>query len=293
MKKYILYLISGIIIASYFFIPDVIINASKKGIMLWFNTVLPTLFPCIIISNILIRSNLLNNKNRLTEIITIISGIGLGFPIGAKLTADFYRDNLLEKKDAQFLLSHSNHFSFGFISGYAVISLPQSKKYAIYAYIILYFPYIVSIIFHLLTKKTPQKMTQKTTPKFSLNMQNIDAAIIYGFESLEKICGYIVFFSIISSIVNELCNKGSQLLILLICALEATSGINMISSSDINIVIKYCITIFTLSFGGLSCLFQTKSIIADTDLSTKKYIVTKVIYGIISVMLVQLLFFLS
>lgn len=293
MKKYILFLISVIIIASYFFIPDVIINASKNGIMLWFNTILPTLFPCIIISNILIRSNLLHNKNRLTEIITIISGIGLGFPIGAKLTADFYRENILEKKDAQFLLSHTNHFSFAFISAYAINDLPQSKKYAAYAYIILYFPYIVSIIIHLLTKKNPQKMTQKTTSKFSLNMQNIDAAIVYGFESLEKICGYIVFFSIISSIVSELCNKSSQLLILLICAMEATSGINMINSAPIDIVMKYSITIFTLSFGGLSCLLQTKSIIADTDLSVKNYIVTKVIYGTISVILIQLLFFIS
>ena len=99
MKKIAFVLV--IIINAFLFLifPMQTVEASKTGVLLWFYQIFPTLFPWTILSNIMIRSNLLQvRENRKasciskTEWLVIVLGFLFGFPIGSKLAADFYPD---------------------------------------------------------------------------------------------------------------------------------------------------------------------------------------------------------
>ena len=65
--------------------------------------------------------------------------------------------------------------------------------------------------------------------------------------------------------------------------IELTNGVSLITSiATKNISINIILCAFLLGFGGISVLLQVLSIISKTDLSIKKYIVGKLLQGIIA-----------
>lgn len=282
MKKLLLTLFFIVLIIYSFLRPEIIIEAAKNGLQIWFNQILPTLLPFTILSNLLVKSNFLKtfhgNENLVSIIITMICGFVFGFPIGAKLSADFYKQNLLTEKQATYLAIVTNNFSPMYVCGFALPYLFSSVAYNQRTYIFLYLlPLIIGFIFLLLDKTNlTSKKHKKTTSRFHLNMQIMDASIINGFESLIKICGYIMIFSILSQILVNVWKNPSVAWILFLGNLEISNGIHLLSEWNISENIKYISAIQLLSFGGISGIAQTCSILADSGLSTHKYIIGKV-----------------
>jgi len=110
-------------------------------------------------------------------------------------------------------------------------------------------------------------------------MQIMDAGIISGFESLIKICGYIVIFSIVTEIITAtisfLVSEPPILITFLLGNLEITNGIQLLSECDMTEYLTYILAIQALSFGGLSGIAQTGSILSSSGLSMHKYIIGK------------------
>jgi len=122
-----------------------------------------------------------------------------------------------------------------------------------------------------------------------LDMQVMDAGIISGFESLIKICGYIVIFSIVSEIaittISKLIIQPPIFITLFLANLEITNGIHMLSKCNILESLIYVSAIQALSFGGLSGIAQTSSILSSSGLSIHKYIIGKVALSLLLTLL--------
>lgn len=108
--------------------PDIVFTGAADGLLLWFNTIFPTLFPFMFITAILLKSGGLN-------IIANVLGKPLGkiFPylpqghflllpdfyaviqMGAKVTADLVCTKKIERSEAAYLLSFCNNTSPVFI----------------------------------------------------------------------------------------------------------------------------------------------------------------------------------
>jgi hypothetical protein len=311
MKKIIFtFLIFFLIIYSIFF-PEITVNAARNGIQTWFHQILPALLPFTILSSILVKSNFLNsfkgNANLMAVILTTSCGFVFGFPIGAKLSADFYKQGLLTKSQASLLAIATNNFSPVYVCGFALSLLFASKEYNSITYLFLYLiPLgILTIYLLIITKKhisepiSPETNIshKKPTSTFHLDMQVMDAGIISGFESLIKICGYIVLFSIITELlINTLASisfVSSFPLTLLIGNLEISNGISLLSECEIAISWKYIATIQLLSFGGVSGIAQTSSILSDAKLSVPKYIIGKAILSLLLTLLSVIYVFFS
>lgn len=106
-----------------------------------------------------------------------------------------------------------------------------------------------------------------------------------GFEVITKIGGYIILFSILAQIVNKLYPVTGILKPVLMGLLEITTGINQICSSDIDTKVKIVLISVLTSFGGLSGMAQTKSVMGDTRLSINQYFIVKVINALITLVL--------
>jgi hypothetical protein len=106
-------------------------------------------------------------------------------------------------------------------------------------------------------------------------MKIVDAGIINGFETLIKICGYIMLFSMLSEILKTFTTDRTGLF--LIGLTEVTNGISSLQNAGLKSGITCILALVFFSLNGLSGLFQTASILDGTDLSIFKYAKAKLL----------------
>lgn len=305
--------------------PKASIKGAENGIMLWFNVIVPTLLPFIIVSNLIINLKLTTSIAKLFYPIlhrlfavtrngcyVIIIGLLTGFPVGAKACADLVKNKMLSKEEGQYLLTFCNNASPMFIISFiSILTLKLSGK-QYYMLAIIYGGAILSAllyrIFHGITNHSfvapddillTEKITLKAAdlPRKSLNSKPpkrvtfaiVDNAIMDGFDVVTKVGGYIVLFSILASVILSLLPESSTYSLISIGFFEITNGINTIGSSDLNLTTKIALIMSLTAFGGISSIAQTKSVTDQSGLSIWKYIVYKAINAVITLGLTLLL----
>ena len=302
MKKLLFICVVLSFIAYSFFFPELTVNAAKNGIQIWFSQILPALLPFTILSSVLVKSNFLKsfrgNANLIACLLTLSCGFIFGFPVGAKLSSDFYKQNLLSKKQATILSIATNNFSPMYVCGFAMPLLFGSKEYNQACYVLLYLvPLVLVSIYLLFDMSKEQSPNNATYAAFRMDMQVMDFGIINGFEALIKICGYIVLFSIVTELsihtISNIVTHPPLVANLLLGNLEITNGIKRLSTCNINMQMKYISAIQLLSLGGLSGIAQTGSILSDAGLSMHKYIIGKALLSLLLTLLSVIYVFFS
>ena len=287
MKKNIFTFIFVYLITNSLLFPGIALEASGNGIQTWFYQILPSLLPFTILSGIFLRSRWLDgfsSKGTLIPVAIILCcGTVFGFPVGAKLSCDFYTQGYIRKSQAEILCVCTNNFSPMYVNGFVIPALFGINTIIFPIIFLLYvIPVLIGIVLLVLVGKedVPQK---KSASRFQLDMQIIDAGIISGFEALIKICGYIVLFSLITSFCMHFIKNLSLPGLCLLGNLEISNGITILSDFHISNVTKYIIAIQFLSFGGISGMAQTASFLTPAGLSIKKYLLGKaVLSGILT-----------
>ena len=272
------------------------LEASKTGLLLWFDTLLPTLLPFLILSQLILKTSLVDILQKVSGpafrrlfhcsdygVFCFLCGMVCGYPVGARLIALQIKDKNLSIQEGQFLLSFCNNVSPMFCISYGIL-------YAIGASNVL--PYLFSIygsalLFGFFTKPAivPSNSTKKQTSSTENIFQFIDVCIIDSFMILIKLCAYLILFTIISKGLLLLVPKRYTYAAPLISSLlEVTGGLSCISKLPLG-CIRSVFGIAALTFGGLCCILQTNSVIADTGLSLKKYILHKMIATVLALFL--------
>jgi len=259
--------------------PEVSLIGAKHGLMLWFNVIIPSLLPSIIISNLIISVYGETFKNPFLYI--IFTGLLCGYPLGATTTTQLANKNKIDHKKMQFLMALCNNSSPMFITNYIILSTLNQKASLLQIIVIIYFPLLFCLILFIIHNR---KMSQHI-PKFNreknviknLNMNSIDSSIMTGFEIVTKVGGYIILFSILSAYIQTLPIKNEILKCIISGTLEITTGIDSIGKAGFSMELKKLLACMFTAFGGLSCIAQTNSIIHRTGFSIKKYIYHKLI----------------
>ncbi|MFU0826881.1 MAG: Sporulation integral membrane protein YlbJ [Lachnoclostridium sp.] len=285
-------------------------TGAKKGLLLWFNTVLPSLLPFIIVSNLIIGLGLTKPLGKFFYPLfhtlfgisrggcyPVLIGFLSGIPVGAKTVADLVEDGSISVKEGQYLLGFCNNASPVFIMSYIAISqlnLPQARFHLL---LIIYLSGIFSafLLFRFLpnvglSKKNvvsvmgfEERGINCSQPKSYFSL--LDSSIMNGFEVITKVGGYIILFSIPAQIISSLGTNGSYLKLLSIGLLEITTGINQISLSGLKISTKIALITMITAFGGLSGIAQTKSVINNTRLSVGIYMKSKLLHMLLALFL--------
>jgi len=306
------------------FFPSSSYYGAKKGLLLWFNTILPTLLPFIILSNLIIQLQITKPLSKLFYPLfhflfrvsrdgcyPILIGFMSGLPVGAKSISDLVNNDSISCEEGQFLLGFCNNVSPMFIMSYIAIAQLNKPDLRFGLMFIMYFSAVLAtlIYFRLLTK--PKKVLDKSerltkcdyiqretksiennrtenSPKFDFAL--IDSAIMDGFEVITKVGGYIILFSIPAQIIQNISFKDSIFKLLCIGFLEITTGINQIGHSTLDLNTKIALITLITAFGGLSGLAQTKSVISNTRLSIGMYFKVKLLQMAIAVAMAYAIF---
>lgn len=286
------------------FFPQQSLLASKEGLVLWYDSLLPTLLPFLILSQLLLKTVL---SERLTKIIgplfrklfhcsengafCALCGFLCGYPVGAKLITVQLKEQKLTLKEGQYLLSFCNNVSPMFCISCGILKAIGSKRILPYLLVIYAAPLLLGFFTRPATEPEASGLTQKQTSSSGNPFRLIDVCIIDSFEILLKLCGYLVLFSIVARCAAMLLPKNIPCLLPAVTSLlEITNGLSQISRLSPG-PLRSALAIAALSFGGLCCICQTDSVIAQSGLSTKKYLLHKVLTALLSLFLYFLLLF--
>jgi sporulation integral membrane protein YlbJ len=289
-------------------------EGATTGLLLWFHNVLPNLLPFIILSNLMIQLNIAGKISRLFHPLLgrlfkvtkegcypIIIGCLSGIPMGAKATADLVSEGKIEEHEGNFLITMCNNASPMFIIGYIAISQLKLPRIKYPLFVILYSSAVISALLcrfilhghpgkevkneanasHAVSKPLPG-----TSNRFSFEI--LDNSIMNGFEVVTKIGGYIILFSIIAQIIHEIGPNISFYKAFLMGIMEITTGISQICKAGIDTNTKIVLAAVLTSFGGLSGMAQTKSVLGSTRLSMSYYVIGKLTNALVTFILITL-----
>jgi len=287
--------------------PAAAFEGASFGLLLWFHKLLPSLLPFIILSNLMVRLDIAGKISkifypvlgRLFNISSdgcypILIGFLSGIPMGAKACADLLKENRISKHHAQFLIGMCNNASPMFIISYITITqlkLP-SLKYTLL--VIIYGSAIIAaLIWRFFSEKFKKSkpdniaadpadyaLITKRSDKFSFDL--LDSSIMNGFETVTRIGGYVIMFSILAQILKEFSGLSAVIKAIGMSLLEITTGISQLCSLDIENRTKIVLAAALTSFGGLSGIAQTKSVLQDTRLSISSYIAVKLLAALLA-----------
>ena len=102
----------------------------------------------------------------------------------------------------------------------------------------------------------------------------LDVSIMSGFETITRLGGYILIFSLLFTGFYHYWPFCSQNKILLTSPIELTTGLHQIAQSAFSWKIKYITSMTLTAFGGFCVMFQTKSVLEE-KLSILPYIFAK------------------
>lgn len=293
-----------------FFCPAESLRASCDGVSLWFHTVLPTLLPFIILSNLLLRSGtvlpLLSRLdplwNRLLGLSSggaycLILGLFCGFPMGARLTAGLLRDGHLSEDEASYLLCFCNNASPMFLSGFLVTGSLRSPELMLPVLLTYYAGVAITLTlcrvrfrrFHIRSGKASKK--EETVRRLSVG-ELMDVSIMDAFDAITRLGGYIILFSICSAMLVKLCAYAPGLHPAAAMLLEITTGTGAVLSSSWSASLKLAVLLGGTAFGGLSVLAQTAGMIRGSGLRLGSYFCSKVLQGGLTFLLVLVWLFL-
>lgn len=303
MKRYLLMSAAIIFFCLMLLFPAPVVAGASKGILLWFQVVLPTLLPFIIVSNLLIETRAINVIAKITGHLfsrffrvssygsfAILTGFLCGYPMGSKVTADLIRNGSISTEEGRYLLSFCNNTSPMFIISYVLIQNLGDKMLFIPSLVILMgTPVICSFIFRFLlltssgiSGRTPtfsssSTLKKKTQNTFAPSGNIIDCCIMNGFETITKVGGYIMLFAIIIELCHLLPASHPLFYNILFPSLEITTGIQYICSGTLPQHIRFILCLSMTSFGGWCAVAQTQCMIQGTGLSIFPYIIQKLI----------------
>lgn len=287
--------------------PAPVLTGASKGLLLWFNTVLPTLFPFILICNLMLSTKAIDLLLALTRPVfcrlfgvspygsfAVLAGFLCGYPMGAKVTADLYRQEKIEKTEAAYLLSFCNNTSPMFILSFLVMQNLKDDRLKLPTLAILFLsPVIISFGCRPFSKKsTGTYRNISSQPSYASLSDALDFSIGNALESITKVGVYIMIFAILTELAGLFPFSGSFPGFILLSCLEVTNGITMFCQSGIDRDITYILCLFITSFGGLCAAAQTASMIKGTGIPMYDYLIKKLATALVASLLAALYLYL-
>lgn len=287
--------------------PQTVFTGASYGLVLWFRHVLPTLLPYMILINVLICTPALHWICRITSTFlcpllgtsyygtfAVLTGFLCGYPMGAKTTSDLLNVNKISRSEASYLLSFCNNTSPAFILSYVVAQNMKERNLCIPFFLILTFtPLMLSFIFRLFYRlpESSCSFPQVTPGSFSNPSESIsdsflDRCILNAFESVTKVGGYMMMFSVLIQLLASVL-PNTIFSLLLYSSLEISTGIRLLFSSALYTTEKIILCAFLTSFGGWCCIAQTYSMISGSQLPILPYITAKLVTALVTSLLIS------
>lgn len=286
MKKNVQLTIILITILCIFAYHNEVIDSIQKATTLFQTSIFPSLFPFMVISPFLINYGFLNTSKKIigpiikklfklsenTSYVFIMSLLS-GFPGSAIYAKELHSTNTISEKEAEQLILFC-HFS----NPIFILTMINTKPL-----LVLTIHYSLNIIIGIIFRNKNISLNSNNKPKLEIKnfFQVFTSAIKNSMENSLFILGVIVFFFMISSIINTPITN---------IFLELSQGLNYINLMCISDKLKAALAGALLSFGGFSVHLQTYGILSDMNFKYLNYLKTRILHSLLSFIIIFIIF---
>ncbi len=288
---------------------DCAIEYMSAGLRLCARTVIPSLFPFMVISELMVSAGLGELLGRLCEgavrrlfgvsgaaTCALLMGAVCGFPIGAKTVMALLDAGHISRREAERLLCFCNNPSSAFLISAVGISLYSSRRVGVIFYFVtLSVATAVGIAAHLLFGAVTvcgadsRSMTRRPPVP---GLDSFTTAVSDAAVGMLTVCAYVVFFSAIMGCLGQLLRQlgcPDTLCALLYGMVELSGGVSAAAALDVSAV-RVIISAFIIGWSGLSVHFQIMSLCRGRGVSFRSYFVAKLCQGLLCAAAVGVIF---
>lgn len=312
--------------------PSQALAGASTGLLLWFQTVLPTLLPGMILADFLLRigadrylTRLISRPFRLLLGLStdgcygVLVGFLCGYPMGAKTVAGMLAEDRISRREASYLLAFTNQPSSLFLTGYLCLSLFGQQDGRMHILTVLSSIYgsaiLISFLYravrrmdHHLRRRWDSDLSgdrspltspiaRQTEPRHNKSadpslLTQLETSMMTSCEVMVKIGGYMMLFSIGEAFVQNVPYLGIPFKSILMGLVEMTTGCRHIATA-IEYPWSLALCSGAIAFGGLSGFAQTANVLKGSGLSAGHYFYWKALQGILTAILVLLCLFVA
>ncbi|WP_392388596.1 sporulation integral membrane protein YlbJ [Gracilibacillus timonensis] len=304
--------------------PQAVLQASQKGLEIWASIVFPSLLPFFIMAELLIAFGVVHFIGVLFEPIMRplfnVPGVGgfvwtmgmaSGYPSGAKYTARLRQEKQISQIEAERLVSFTNASNPLFIIGAVGIGFLHDAKLGILLALTHYLSnFFVGICMRFFKRgqatskarynfsitKAFEQLHQARIHKQQALGKILGEAVTQSIETLLKIGGFIILFSVITEILStiqlaEICAQVIAFFLQVIQLpvdlslplftgiFELTIGASAIAQTEVPLFFQAIAISIILAFNGFSVQAQVASILAETDIRFLPYFFARLLHA--------------
>ncbi|MBQ7357401.1 MAG: hypothetical protein IJW65_01555 [Clostridia bacterium] len=270
--------------------PEVSFEYMKSSLKLCVQSLIPSLFPFMVISDILVSGNFGGIVKTLLSraagavfgtsregSFAVVLGLLCGFPIGAKSALKLYSENRISRAELCHVMSFCNIPSPAFTCGTVGVMFGDRRLG-----IILFFSLLVSSLVMGIAGRFIYKYDKKSGASDSCSA---DALAVFTSSVMSSalvvlyVCAYVVFFSVLIGYSRHLCGLlGAPDTIPLILSglLEISNGMSCAAGANAPLLAA-----FFAGFSGLSVIFQIISLDKNGYIRKKAFVFQKLLQGLI------------
>jgi len=263
----------------------------NDGLSVCAMSVIPSLFPYMVISHMIVSSRIFSSFNRLFYPVRIyglppkcgsavLLGALCGFPVGAKTAVEMYKSGEISKTEAEVLICAANNTGPSFVVSVIGGTFFKSISFGW----VLYFSQLLSSVIATLTVNRivfPFSSCDAAVTYSQVKMPDLFTAVKDSVSSVLSVCGFILFFFVVSGFTSPLLYQISDTAAGIYSSfLEFCQGAG--NAASIGGTKGRFLCGFAVGFSGISVFCQTASFTAAEGLSLKRCFCTKLLQGILT-----------
>lgn len=300
MKRKILSVLLLSVFFLFLFCRDAVISGASEGLILWYRYVLPTLLPFMILTQIIMQTDTMHLISQISGsfmrhfpgvsdygCFAVIAGFLCGYPMGAKVTSDLLTSKRISPDEGTYLLSFCNNMSPMFVLGVLFRNyIPEHILHLPFFLILTGSPLLCSQIFRIYYAHIPRMHSTKCLACKTISFDQsadtslgtiLNSSITESADAIIRVALYMMLASIWMHMLDQIILTDSVGKTILLSTFEITTGLELLSGLAISRNIRYLIMLALTSFGGISSILQTMSMVQRSGLKMIPYIAEKLV----------------
>lgn len=266
--------------------PTTALYSARKGISLWISNVLPALLPFFICANFLQNLGFLSHLK--AGVFPFAMSVLSGYPMGAKIIGDLKRNGEISLREAERLMSFCSTSGPAFMVSAVGAGMLGSATMGIIVAAAHYTGAMVNGVVY--TKILGREINAEVCVKNRCGctmQESFTDAILMSFRALGIILAYIVIFMFVTDLIHlsgmMSFVQSRELQAFIKGFFEVTVGCSAVAEChETSEIIKCVLCSFIMSWGGLSVMGQTMSMLSGTGIHTGYLILSKLTHGLFS-----------
>ena len=266
--------------------PDITMTSARKGISMWMTDVLPALLPFFICANFLQNIGIMRYLK--SGVFPFVMSVLSGYPMGAKIIGDLRRRGEISLSEAKRLVSFCSTSGPAFMMGAVGVGMLGS---AVGGAVIAAAHYIGAavngILYSRVLGRGEKDHEKREVIAVSGVQESFTEAIISSFKSLGIILAYIVIFTFVTDMIH-MCGglsftDSQEIRALIKGFFEMTVGCGAVAEcTDAGIGVKCVLCSAIMSWGGLSVIGQSASMLSGSGVSMGYILLSKFTHCVFS-----------